>query len=564
MPVDNQRRKADGQTNFIGGANSALDPSLINENQYSWGRNVSIRNGLPKTRPAFVHRLTLPVGRFQGASYFSKYDGGIVASIDGKIYDIDVQGESITLSDVTPASGRNSAFQQIAYFCETPSGMLIQDNQSRPILWNGSSSSRLGPDEVPVGGPTVYGNGRVWVAVADELFAGDIYDGLPRSELKFTENDYLTEGGSFIMPEEITGMAFMPRLDNTTDTGDLIVFTKQTTNTIRATVFDRNLWKVTPGMQKLLFPSIGCASQRSIAAVNQDLYFLAYDGIRSLRNTFSDQQDEGNTPISREVARIMDYDTDRWKKFQSGVYFNNRYILGGNPFVQYAPTDVEERPTYNIVCNTMISLDFAPIASMGKEFGKSFDGEWTGIHVMQYVSGTFLGKNRLFAFATDNFGGIQLFEIVDTANFDEFYGRKRIPCSLEFRSMDGQSPYDYKTLWSFEFWMSNIIGNLDWELFYRPDNSPCWNTWQTGGTCFKFEDCDPPAACQNTASYQPGYITKFITKKPSQGPCQSWVGRNPNHGTEFQIRFDWTGQATFNRCRLFMDEQDNKDTGICT
>lgn len=111
--------------------------------------------------------------------------------------------------------------------------------------------------------------------------------------LKFTENTYLNEGGSFATPTNagpITALSVMSTLDSGVGEGDLVVFTK---NSAFATTVpsDRTTWKnLSYPVQRLVAPS-GAVGPYTVTNVNGDLYFRAVDGLRSLilaRRDFTD------------------------------------------------------------------------------------------------------------------------------------------------------------------------------------------------------------------------------------------------------------------------------------
>jgi hypothetical protein len=135
--------------------------------------------------------------------------------------------------------------------------MVIQDDQSAPIIYNRAESRRAATDgsEVPSSSVGAYGNGRLWVASGSQYAAGDLvgsssgdaYINRIDAVLKFTENDYLNEGGSFATPTNagpITALSVMSALDTGVGEGDLIVFTR---NSAFATTVptDRTVWKPT-------------------------------------------------------------------------------------------------------------------------------------------------------------------------------------------------------------------------------------------------------------------------------------------------------------------------------
>ena len=156
-------------------------------------------------------------GKFQGASY---YDGIIqksqlIASIGGKIYRVSPM-DDFKVYDITPSSANSSRLNK-AWFCQAEEFMLIQDGQSKCIVYDGSNSWRLSRDtDLPVGTAMAYGMGRVWVALPDgfSFVAGDLVYGSSGTAaygfrdacLSITENDFLNEGGAFAMPANSGGI----------------------------------------------------------------------------------------------------------------------------------------------------------------------------------------------------------------------------------------------------------------------------------------------------------------------------------------------------------------------
>src|SRR6185295_7589947 len=176
----------------------------------------------------------------------------------------------------------------------------------------GSTARRAASDEVPRGRSMAYGNGRLWVAInKNELVAGDIRTRLAGSELKFTETNYLSGGGALYFPRGITGLEFIP-VTGAADFGTLIVFSRDSAESIRADVTNRDMWPDMVGFVTNVFRDIGCAGDWSITQVNQDLYWRDARGdIRSLANAISTNNTPGSTPISREVQRLVDFDSDQ-------------------------------------------------------------------------------------------------------------------------------------------------------------------------------------------------------------------------------------------------------------
>jgi hypothetical protein len=320
-------------------------------------------------------------------------------------------------------------------------------------------------------------------------------------------------------------------------------------------------------MQRLLFPRIGCVSHNSITPINQDLYFRSIDGIRSIRNTISDLQDFGNTPVSTEVSRIVDYDTDRWYQTICGAFFDNRLLMTANLSVLQTTSDYEsDNSPFNTPPNTMVSLDFNPMSAMGQESPPAYDGEWTGISPIALVSGRFKYGDRCFGLCAEADGNF-LVEITKNYGFDQNLltnKRYRIPAYVEGRSMAFGNPYSEKRAYGGKLWFADVKGDVFWEISYRPDYYPCYTEWQSGTVSSQVEMCEIPDGQCTPPNLKDGYTAEHIKlKQPSEVPCNTAALKALRQGYTFQTRISWTGSATLKRSRMEALLVDPNDYGAC-
>lgn len=455
---------------------------------------------------------------------------------------------SSTIGDTIPSGSKvyyldvNSAKRELAYMCQAGDHFLIQDGSSKCMIHDGAITSRSTGSQVPTGTCMVFGNGRLWLATGKMVLAGDLFGLSATSHLEFTDTTYLAEGGDFLMPDTITAMGLLPRLDDATATGDLYVFTLDTTTTIQATIFDRTQWKDTTGMMKILFPAIGCEGQRSLSYANQDIIFRSKDGWRTIRNTYSDQQDENSIPISIDAGIVTDGDGENLLKFASSILFNNRALFSENPFYQRYSTGFHNRRNgFNTTANKIIGLDYASIAYNRNVGSPIWEGEHNGLQVNQFIKGKFSGVERCFAICSDTDGENRLYEVCKDNGFDYFGKDLRIPCFIDLRSTNFDTDNRRKRLYGARLFFSNIRGNLDWELQYRPDDYPCWTSWASGVFCVKSRQCDTITGCVPVA-YANGYVFPIKIGSP-EASCNTFNNRDMNNGVKFQFRIKWTGIA---------------------
>lgn len=407
-------RVTDGFASLERGVDSGRNPSLLPRNQAAWAENSAFRGGFWTPRPGW-RRLALisasnstdytvafSEGKFQGAGFFddtASRKGLLIAQTGGNLYRIEITNAGAVVMDITTSSGANSSIIPQVWMQQAENYLVVQDGQSRPIIFDGSSTRRAEDDEVPVGsGPMAYGMLRLWVAMGRNYVAGDVAGG-PTGVLKFTENDYIAEGGEFSLPMSagnITAMQFTATPNTALGQGELLIFTPDAVFSNTAPV-DRDAWKnLVQPIQTITLINNGAQSQNSTALVNGDVFMRSRDGIRSVIQAVRYFQQWGNTPMSNELNRVLPKDDPTLLKYVSAVEFDNRLLMTCQP----VPL------TNGCYFTGVASLDFEPITSMGDKLPPAYDGVWTGRQVYQLVKGRFAGVERCFAFCrskTDGF-----------------------------------------------------------------------------------------------------------------------------------------------------------------
>lgn len=414
---------------------------------------------------------------------------------------------------------------------------------------------------IPVGTVMVFGNGRLWVARGNQLFAGDLAGSYAGAEVRFSEIQYISGGGSFAFDSEITGLAFLPGSDTGTGQGDLIVFTREQVGAIRSNVFDRTLWQQTQGMQRRIFVGGGAETPDSMVVTNNDVYFRSLDGIRSFLQTVQFAKSVNVTLVdSVEADRVINYDTQRWVRFAPAVYFDYRALYGCAPKIQKVSGDAT---AFNVVFTKLVSQDFNPGVYQGN-FPPVYDGEWTGLQVSKLVQGVFNGEKRCFAIVCGSDGNNALYEITTDDYFDtvpDGAGTSNLPISssVEFRRMSFQSPFEIKELVRADLSFSEVYGNVTWNFEFAPDYYPTFLPVQTGSISYETET-DSFTGCA-PLDLALGYYN-VRTVKPSDS-CVAGVGRKARFGYLFQPKMSWVGHAKLALFRLHASRKDISDLGEC-
>jgi len=521
---------SDTQATVIDGMNRGREPELISEQQAHLLRNLSIRGGRAHSRPRFIKRTVLPDGKLQGAAVFRTLSsilvssGGVIREVDPKTWSV----KTLTGADV------NSPKMPRAFFCETQGTIIIQDNQSRPFLYDGDKFRRAKDDEVPVGSVMAYGNGRLAVAVTGSTAVriGDIRTEDHQSELKFTETYNLLGGGDFSFPSKVRALGVLPVVDSASGQGSLIVGCDNSVHSLKTQVSQRDLWSEI-GFSAVLLPTRGVVGGNALVAVNQDLYFRSSDGLRSIRTSTADYDAPGLAPLSVEVRNRLDYDTPFLLEDTSVVYFDNRVLCTHSPFVY----------SNRALAQGIIALNFDAMSGRGQKSAPAFDGEWDGVIIAQIFTGLVNGVDRCFILGRglDGVNGIwELQREVDTPGTES-------PTQVEeTRMLFGTSPGTLKTLRRADVQFSGLSTSLNARVYFRPDKYPYWILWDT------FSTQVVPAPKDSLTRAKTQYRPRFSTRTPPAF-VDPQTNRPVSQATGFQVRVEFEGNARIDHLQVFQE-----------
>ena len=274
------------------------------------------------------------------------------------------------------------------------------------------------PSEIPTGSIMAYGQGRLFVANPNrfEIQALDIVGSHvnvkagttgsgavnyplsdPRASVLFnSENTYLNEGGSLLMPSfmgRITGMQFVPTQNTTAGQGQLFVFCEFGAASFAVTT-PRSQWGATAGFQTVLYTNIGAVGPDAFAQVNGDLFFRSNDGLRTYKNASAEMETYGNTAMSAEMNHILNQEPIHLLQDVSLAYTDRGRVLMTALPQEYQPETFNSKSKK--VYKALISLDFNSMTgSLGKT-AAAYDGIWTGVDMLQVIAGDFGRRNRAF------------------------------------------------------------------------------------------------------------------------------------------------------------------------
>lgn len=432
---------------------------------------------------------------------------------------------------------------------------LLNINDPANTAHNAAPYTMVSEPELPAGRMGVYGMGRNWVCLPDGLsfIASDLVGDPSGSQasnyrdavLKIVENTYLSGGGVFRVPGSvgnITAMIFGATIDASLGQGPLQVYTPNIVFSCNAPV-DRSTWqKLTNPILTESLISNGALGQNSTVAANGDTMFRAVDGIRSLILGQRQFSTWGNVPLSIEMSRALDLDNRSLLSYSSAVVFDNRLLMTCSP-----QTNVQ-----GVYHQGLIALNFDPLASVDEKTQPLYDGLWTGINTLQLLTGIVAGVQRAFSFSFNVVESkIELYEITsdtDIGNTDNFDNvGTSIIWSIEsaslFKSIKGKGPFDLVRLLDGELYVDNVIGKVDFQVFYKPDQYPCWTPWYEWSICNKNPDLQP----QNLTSIlnPPGFRQRIGLGNPSPVPGDPNTGFGLREGCTFQVKIVITGACRF-------------------
>lgn len=152
--------------------NAGQQPLLIPKNQLSFAFNATVRGGFATTRPPFTKNLVMSYesqevqdaiegGLYQGACYYRPDSGNesIIAQISGRIYNFSINGQVVTVTDVTVPGDPNSATTTQAWLWQAEKWVIINDGINLPVFYDGTTSRRsYGPSRVIITGTPASAN----------------------------------------------------------------------------------------------------------------------------------------------------------------------------------------------------------------------------------------------------------------------------------------------------------------------------------------------------------------------------------------------------------------------
>lgn len=460
------------------------------------------------------------------------------------------------------------------YIFQAENYAIVLGGHEHTLIWDGKQMRLSNNDEVPSGFLGAYGWGRIWITRPDRrtFVAGDIVfgpsgtsaNGFRDAILKFTENDFLNEGGSFGVPYNagpITAMQFLATQDTSLGIGVLLVGTTNMVFSVNAPV-DRTIWKnLTYPIQTVSLIDYGPRGPRSTISVNGDMWYRSEDGARSFivaRRLFGSP---GNTPMSHEINSILDKDTQQLLFFGSAMLFDNKLFMTVSPFM-----DVSQQVNHR----GLVVINFDLLSDLRTKQAPAWEGLNTGLNILQIHKARINDEERGFMWvqgATD----LELWEILTEGLHDQFISgpsdavtivRKPIGSLLQTRAEDYGLPLELKRLVMGEIYIEDIADTVTFKISYKPDQYPNWILWQTFTLCSTVSQCAPSVnACMFVINAR-SYAARLTLPQPADN-CNGMTGKPIREFHDCQFQIEWTGHATIRRFFTHIKLQTQPTEGSC-
>lgn len=403
---------------WVGGINSLLFPTNLQQGEYQWGINIDNTGGIISPRAGLSYRIdtfNLMGMEPRGIHLFKTADGRdqLVFAAGGNLYYSDfplanffqllpgiptgVFGSSTGPVNMEPTvrSAKTNNDGTTALLDEPIPYLIIQDGMSRAVAWDGLTAQSLNPgppdinslgqivlfgNQTPVGLWMKWIGGRLWVAKGRKVRASNIGD-----PLTFTGDsgqdlhavDTSVEG-AFYLSDDCTGMASTPDLKS------LLVYTDSNTTAFQADIFDRSQWNQTPDFQKVILPNIGNAAGKSVINQYGLTWWYSHGGLIGLDSALQTYRTSRVHYRDRSMNRDKANLSDDISGIAVGAYGNTLLVSvpagdGYNAHTWMLNQSIEDDP----------------------QTTGHWASAWTGVKPVEWAIGVIKGQQRCFFLSRD-------------------------------------------------------------------------------------------------------------------------------------------------------------------
>lgn len=555
----------DGDARFARGLNSFSSPEELPPESYVFSVNMWNRGGVLQARPGFRAVAELPDGNPQALTVFSPRTGTpqLVAVVAGQVYVSNLPFKTFhtvggeVLSDSVKKVYSEQAIKSVERnqdgslrLISPRTILMLQDGESPAAYYDGQIVRFLvGENLTPSGTHMAWDGARLWVARGNQLFASDIAD-----PLSYIEQVFNTLGGIsyYILPDNVTGLARTPG----TDLPQLLAFTDSTTTTFRSDIRDRSLWTQTPDFQRMIMPTLGCVSDRSICPRAGTLNWFSSEGVTQLDAAFFSQHSTRIDYLDNEMIRSK----SRLSSDLSGI--------AGIGVENFLLMSVPHADKYNR--HTWV-MDASTVDLLNEDLPPAWSSVWTGIRPVQWVTVKVNGRTRVFCLSKDFDGKNRVYEAFAPEQRDNGCD---FPWMVETRAYGAGSAAS-KTFRFLAYEFSELRGLVDIVMKWAGSSRGPWKRFAT----FRFD----AAEGMLDATKKLNHDTPIYALKPQSrsgrtmdvlhladdplgsenidGDVRSLEDLDEMNGRAFQFRIEGSGPCAIRLLRLFMDNMPEPQEG---
>jgi hypothetical protein len=412
-------------------------------------------------------------------------------------------------------------------------------NAGYPVI-----SENVIPSELPIGRMGAYVQGRNWISSPDgkSFIASDLV-GSSSGTQQFNFRDAVLNWSQnttrFTIPGgagEINCIIALGALDASLGQGPLQILCDNQIFTCSAPT-DATTWaNLSTPILPVSIIGFGGVGQNAAVVSNGDLILKSGDAsIHSLKLARQDFNQWGNLPISAEVNRVINHENfNELSRITFGIA-DNRALLSCVPIDSAG----------GVYSQGLIALDFDESSSLQGKLPSVYDGVWMGLNSLQIVTGKFNKVDRTFVFQLNTTTNqVELWEIltdgeeiVDTS-YDVSGNPITTPITWSFESpmifnnVKGKNQFDLIQWKEADIYFSEIVGQLQVVIYYRPDFSECWHKLHS----FTVKNNRP----------RPSYLMKGAMPEPSNSELSDALKSTPAPVARFyQVRVEITGSCIF-------------------
>ena len=515
------------------------------------------RGGIVQTRPGRKLVASLAGEKLQGMTVFSprKSIPSMLVAIDGRIYQSAYPFDNFSLIEAIQFSStaerivfqtctKNVQRQEDGSLALIPPYQLvvIQDGVSNAAFWDGTIGRQLDPSEprfeTKIGLWMSWSDSRLWIADGSRLYASDIAD-----PLSFTETLYLAERSSFELPDIVTGMI------QTSDQRGLLVFTSDTTTSIRSEIRNRTQWGVTQDFQRIVLPSLGCVAGKTAINHRGITHWMSKEGVTTLDAAL----------YATRTAQIYNIDSRMMRSkrnLSADVSLACAFTFDSIMAVSVPSGDRLNAHTW-----------IMDRSSSGDQGGTpAWCGVWTGTRPAEWASANIAGRTRAYC-ASTGVGTVDgkkmhIWEEFDQGREDNGGG---IICFMETGAVAHERAmrFCYAEIEAVE-----ILGDVNVEVYVRGNSGPWHQILDTSiqvekGSIGSFQQPIIDITSILEAFKPQSRTIKTKEFNPTGKECSPETGATPGIDKCFYMAIKWRGRMGVRAIRMTVSETSEANRGRC-